>query len=68
MRWWEILVPLFVLVVGLNALPTPLDRGVYAFVGVLLSALGAWFSVVLVRRCKFLEFCKRLRSQAHSAS
>lgn len=63
MRWWEILVPLFVLVVGLNAMPTPRDNSLYAFLGVLISTLAAWFAVVLLRRCGLFAFLKKLGSE-----
>lgn len=60
-RWWEILIPFFVLVVGLNALTTPLGNGVYAMLGVLISTLAAWTSIVLVRRCGVMKFMQRLK-------
>jgi Kef-type K+ transport system membrane component KefB len=62
-RWWEILVPLFVLVVGLSAPPKPLDHGIYALFGVLICAVAAWLAVVLVRRCRVVEFLKKLGSE-----
>ena len=58
-RWWEILVPLLVLVFGLSAPPKPLDHGIYALFGVLICALAAWLAVVIVRRCRFFEFLER---------
>jgi hypothetical protein len=61
-RWWEILAPLFVLVVGVTALSKPLDHAVYALLGVVICALAAWFSVILVRRSGLLQIFERLRN------
>ncbi|HWD22868.1 MAG TPA: hypothetical protein VG591_07050 [Burkholderiales bacterium] len=61
-RWWEILVPLFVLVVGVTALPKPLDRAAYALLGVLLCAAAAYLALVLGRRSGVLEFFDRFRN------
>ncbi len=61
-HWWEILVPLFVLLVGITALSrTPLDHAGYALLGVLICALAAWFSIVLARRCGLFNIFDRLK-------
>lgn len=60
-RWWEILVPVFVLVVGVTALSKPLDHAIYALLGVLICALAAWFSIVLARRCGLFNIFDRLK-------
>ncbi len=60
-RWWEILIPVFVLLVGVTALSrSPLDHAGYALLGVLFVALIAWFSIILLRRCGFLQIFERL--------
>jgi len=58
-RWWELLVPVLIVVIGLAAPPRPLDHGIYALAGVLICAAAAWFALVLWRRCGFVEFLER---------
>lgn len=67
-RWWEFLVPVFVLVVSLNALPTPLGNAKYALAGVLLSAAAAWSALALWRRCGLAEFLERLMREHDSGA
>lgn len=60
-RWWEILVPVFVLVVGVTAVSrTPLDHAGYALLGVFFVAVISWFSIILLRRCGFLRIFEHL--------
>ena len=63
MRWWELAVPALIIVVGLAAPEKPLGNANYALAGVLISAFAAWFTLVLMRRSRLLEFLKALGSE-----
>jgi hypothetical protein len=62
MRWWDILVPIVILVVGLAALENPLGHAGYAAAGVLLCAAAAYVALLLGRRSGVLEFFDRFKS------
>lgn len=47
-RWWEALVPLLMLALGL-APPAPLGHPQFALAGVLLSAAAAWMALAAWR-------------------
>jgi hypothetical protein len=62
MRWWDILVPIVVVVVGLAAPENPRGHSGYAVAGVLLCAAAAYAALLLGRRSGVVEFFDRYRS------
>jgi hypothetical protein len=62
MRWWDILVPIGIVVVGLAALENPLGHAGYAAAGVLLCAAAAYAALLLGRRSGVVEFFDRFRN------
>jgi hypothetical protein len=61
MRWWDVLVPIVIMVVGLAALENPLGHAGYAAAGVLLCAAVGYVALLLGRRSGVVEFFDRFK-------